>query len=396
MSDTPRAKLSAKHPRPAERTRAPVRPGGIGAVQRRRPSETAAQNTAPNTAPTTPARNTTAAPARQTKAPAGRRADTKPGAERKPRPAPPASPGRATKQSASAKGRASSVGAKRPASAAPVRATRQTGQSPASQQKRHGAARPNDEGMVRLSKRMSELGICSRREADEWIVKGWVRVDGAVVSELGSRIRPEQSITVERAARNEQAQRVTFVLHKPIGYVSGQPEDDYPPAAALLTAANRWQEDDARIRFSPQQLRGLAPAGRLDIDSTGMLILTQDGRIARQLIGADSDIDKEYLVRVAYQTHEEDVRTHFPAALLDKLRHGLSLDDVPLKPAEVEWQNPEQLRFVLREGKKRQIRRMCELVGLRVTGLKRIRMGRIKLGNLPQGQWRYLRPDEQF
>lgn len=250
--------------------------------------------------------------------------------------------------------------------------------------------------MVRLSKRMSELGICSRREADEWIAKGWVRVDGAVVAELGSRIHPEQAITVERAARNEQAQRVTFVLHKPIGYVSGQPEDDYPPAAALLTATNRWQEDDAKIRFSPQQLRGLAPAGRLDIDSTGMLILTQDGRIARQLIGADSDIDKEYLVRVAYQSHEENVRAHFPAALIDKLRHGLSLDDAPLKPAEVEWQNPEQLRFVLREGKKRQIRRMCELVGLRVTGLKRIRMGRIKLGNLPQGQWRYLRPDEQF
>ncbi|MDE2607950.1 MAG: pseudouridine synthase [Burkholderiales bacterium] len=396
MSDTPRAKLSAKHPRPTERTRAPVRPGGTGAAQRRRPAETA--TTAPNAAPVAPARKATAKPpGRQANAVADKRVGT--AAARKPRPASPTSPAstaRAAKQSAAPKERASSVGAKRPASPAQARTPRQTAQSPASPQKRREATKQDETGMVRLSKRMSELGICSRREADEWIVKGWVRVDGAVVAELGSRIRPEQSITVERAARNEQAQRVTFVLHKPIGYVSGQPEDDYPPAAALLTATNRWQEDDAKIRFSPQQLRGLAPAGRLDIDSTGMLILTQDGRIARQLIGADSDIDKEYLVRVAYQSHEENVRAHFPEALLDKLRHGLSLDDAPLKPAEVEWQNPEQLRFVLREGKKRQIRRMCELVGLRVTGLKRIRMGRIKLGNLPQGQWRYLRPDEQF
>ncbi|MEO7727471.1 MAG: pseudouridine synthase, partial [Burkholderiales bacterium] len=132
---------------------------------------------------------------------------------------------------------------------------------------------------------------------------------------------------------------------------------------------------------------GLAPAGRLDIDSTGLLILTQDGRIAKQLIGESSGIDKEYLVRV---------EGRLPVADLARLNFGLTLDSLPLKRAEVKWQNDDQLRFVLREGKKRQIRRMCELVGLKVTGLKRVRIGKVLLGDLPQGQWRYLRSDEHF
>ncbi|AKM32131.1 hypothetical protein AB870_21475 [Pandoraea faecigallinarum] len=251
-------------------------------------------------------------------------------------------------------------------------------------------------GSLRLSKRMSELGLCSRREADEWIAKGWVRVDGKVVKELGTKILPTQEITVVQAAQKEQANRVTILLHKPVGYVSGQAEDGYDPAVVLVTSEHHWAEDDAGVRFSPSHLRSLAPAGRLDIDSTGLLVLTQDGSIAKQLIGEDSDIEKEYLVRVSYNEHTQNVQAHFPADRLALLRHGLELDDQPLKPAQVEWQNPEQLRFVLKEGKKRQIRRMCELVGLHVTGLKRVRMGRITLGNLPVGEWRYLRAGEGF
>ncbi|AKC70580.1 pseudouridine synthase [Pandoraea oxalativorans] len=251
-------------------------------------------------------------------------------------------------------------------------------------------------GSLRLSKRMSELGLCSRREADEWIAKGWVRVDGKVVKELGTKILPTQEITVVQAAQKEQANRVTILLHKPVGYVSGQAEDGYDPAVVLVTSEHHWAEDDAGVRFSPSHLRSLAPAGRLDIDSTGLLVLTQDGRIAKQLIGEDSDIEKEYLVRVSYNEHSQNVQAHFPADRLALLRHGLELDDQPLKPAQVDWQNPEQLRFVLKEGKKRQIRRMCELVGLHVTGLKRVRMGQITLGNLPVGEWRYLRAGEGF
>ena len=125
-------------------------------------------------------------------------------------------------------------------------------------------------------------------------------------------------------------------------------------------------------------------------------MLTQDGRIAKQLIGEDSGMEKEYLVRVGYGDVSAQVQQAFPAAQLARLRHGLSLDGRLLKPARVDWQNPEQLRFVLTEGKKRQIRRMCELVGLKVVGLKRVRIGRVLLGALPAGQWRYLAPDERF
>jgi len=244
---------------------------------------------------------------------------------------------------------------------------------------------------LRLSKRMSELGLCSRREADEWIARGWVRVDGQVVSELGSKVLPHQKVTVERQAAAQQAKRVTVLLHKPMGYVSGQAEDGYRPAVVLVTPENRWDEDKAPLQFHGSQLKSLVPAGRLDIDSTGLLVLTQDGRIAKQLIGEDTSIEKEYLVRVQYQRGPR-----LPDTELKRLNHGLSLDGKKLLPAKVSWQNDDQLRFVLREGKKRQIRRMCEMVGLKVLGLKRVRIGRVKLGNLPPGKWRYLAADEGF
>ena len=242
---------------------------------------------------------------------------------------------------------------------------------------------------------MAELGLCSRREADDWIANGWVQVNGQVAG-MGVKVRPDDRIDVDPAARGQQANQVTILLNKPMGYVSGQAEDGHQPAATLFIANNRWRDDNARFFFHPSQLRGLAPAGRLDIDSIGLLVLTQDGRVARQLIGEDSTMEKEYLVRVSLGELTTNVQAAFPAAQLARLRHGLSLDGQPLKPAQVDWQNPEQLRFVLTEGKKRQIRRMCELVGLKVVGLKRIRIGRVVLGNLPIGQWRYLGPHERF
>lgn len=234
---------------------------------------------------------------------------------------------------------------------------------------------------------MSERGLCSRREADAYIERGLVKVDGVVVSELGTKIFPNQHITLERAAQAQQQARVTILLNKPVGYVSGQAEEGYQPAVTLINATTRYSGDTAPLRFTPSHLKGLAPAGRLDIDSTGLLVLTQDGRVARQLIGDDSLIEKEYLVRVQGKLSENG---------LALLNHGLSLDGKQLKPARVSWQNADQLRFQLREGRKRQIRRMCELVGLKVTGLKRVRIGKVKLGELPQGQWRYLRQDETF
>ncbi|MBI3918145.1 MAG: rRNA pseudouridine synthase [Betaproteobacteria bacterium] len=240
---------------------------------------------------------------------------------------------------------------------------------------------------IRVSKLMSEQGICSRREADSYIERGWVLVDGVPVTELGTRIDPNQRITLAKAAQSRQDASVTILLNKPVGYVSGQPEKNYRPAATLVTAQSRFSGDRSPLRFSPAHLKGLAPAGRLDIDSTGLLVMTQDGRIARQLIGENSGMEKEYLVRVEGKLSAEG---------LARLNFGLSLDGVALKRAEVAWQNRDQLKFVLREGKKRQVRRMCEQVGLTVTGLKRVRIGNVRLGDLPPRQWRYLRGDERF
>jgi len=286
-------------------------------------------------------------------------------------------------------------------------------------------------GTLRLNKRMAELGLASRREADDWIAKGWVKVNGHV-AEMGMQVAPDVKIEIDKLAKGQQANLVTVLINKPLGLVSGQAEDGHEPAITLVQPHNRWAEDNARFFFHGSQLKSLVPAGRLDIDSTGLLVLTQDGRVARQLIGEDAVMEKEYLVRVIYtgvlntaaatsaaatypgrplqkpaaptqlsridddDPISADVQAVFPAEKLQLLRHGLSLDGQALKHAKVEWQNPEQLRFVLHEGKKRQIRRMCEQVGLKVVGLKRVRIGKVMLGNLPVGQWRYLAPHERF
>jgi 23S rRNA pseudouridine2604 synthase len=239
---------------------------------------------------------------------------------------------------------------------------------------------------IRVSKLMAQQGLCSRREADAFLAAGRVTVDGQLAG-VGDKAWPTQRIVLDSRGQAEQRATVTILIHKPIGLVSGQAEAGYKPAVTLVTPENRWTQDKTGMSFNREHLRGLAVAGRLDIDSTGLLVLTQDGRVARKLIGQDSDIEKEYLVRVKGQLTPEG---------LARLRHGLTLDGKPLKLAQVSWQNQDQLKFILKEGKKRQIRRMCELVGLTVVGLKRVRIGGLNLGQLPVGQWRYLGAHESI
>jgi 23S rRNA pseudouridine2604 synthase len=240
---------------------------------------------------------------------------------------------------------------------------------------------------VRLSKLMAEKGICSRREADEYISQGLVYVDGVKISELGTKVLPTVSVSLDPQAMRQQKELVTIILNKPIGYVSAQPEDDYEPAIVLITPENQYSsprlpQHEQSKTLKMGMLKGIAVAGRLDIDSQGLLVFTQDGRVARHLIGENSVVEKEYLVRVEGRLNSEDLKS---------LNNGsLSLDGKKLKPAKVEWLNNEQLRFVLTEGKKRQVRRMCEMVGLRVLALKRVRIGKLMLGDLPEGQWRFL------
>jgi 23S rRNA pseudouridine2604 synthase len=238
--------------------------------------------------------------------------------------------------------------------------------------------------MVRLSKLMAQRGVCSRREADAFIEQGLVSVNGVVVNQLGTRVAPDVEITLAPQAVKKQKELITIILNKPVGYVSAQPEPGYTPAIKLIIAANQFGRSGVRLK--PEHLKGLAVTGRLDIDSQGLLLFTQDGRLAKKIIGEESRVEKEYIVRVRGSLSDDK---------LQLLRSGLSLDGRPLKPARVEWINHDQLRFVLREGRKRQIRRMCDLVELKVVGLKRVRIGKIRLGDLPEGKWRFLGLEER-
>ncbi len=244
----------------------------------------------------------------------------------------------------------------------------------------------SEENLVRLSKLMTQRGICSRREADHYIEAGQVYVNGEIVNTLGTKVTPDVKIHLGPMAVKRQEGKVTILLNKPVGYVSTQPEKGYSPAIDLITEDN-WVEGENDPFFRKSHLTKLACAGRLDIDSKGLLVFTQDGVLVKQLIGPGSELEKEYLVYIEGEVTE---------AIVKSLRFGLVLDDKPLKRARVDLLQPHLLRFILREGRKRQIRRMCEIVGLQVTGLKRVRVGGVKLGDLPEGKWRFLRPDERF
>ncbi len=231
---------------------------------------------------------------------------------------------------------------------------------------------------------MSERGICSRREADEYITRGLVRVDGVIIDQLGTKVSPDVRITLESEALKAQKNLVTIILNKPIGYVSGQPEPGYEPAIRLVNDRNQHGQQRA---LQHGDLKGIAVVGRLDIESQGLLIFTQDGRLAKKVIGENSDIEKEYLVRVEGKLSEQNLRL---------LNYGLELDGEKLRRAQVNWVNDDQLRFAIKEGKKRQIRRMCELVGLEVKGLKRVRIGGLVLGDLPEGRWKFMDKNDEI
>jgi 23S rRNA pseudouridine2604 synthase len=241
----------------------------------------------------------------------------------------------------------------------------------------------------RVNKWLASEGVCSRREAEELIGRGAVRIDGERVDDPGRKILPGQTIDVGDASGRP---KISVVINKPVGFVSAQPEGNQAPAARLLTRANfvppasRRQEPTAGKMPAVQRNTSLAPLGRLDQDSRGLLLLSEDGVLAKALIGEESKLDKEYLVVVRGQINEKK---------LALLRHGLQLDGRQLKPATISMVEPQRLRFVLNEGRNRQIRRMCELVELEVVDLLRVRIGPLDLGQLPEGKWRALAPEER-
>ncbi|WEK58764.1 MAG: pseudouridine synthase [Candidatus Brevundimonas phytovorans] len=234
---------------------------------------------------------------------------------------------------------------------------------------------------VRINKWLGQTGVCSRREAEALIAAGMVTIDGESVTDAGRKIEPGQTLTLNDRGEAALASGVTILIHKPLGYVSGQPEPDKIPAVRLLTAENLIGEGTP-----PAEDASLPPIGRLDEDSRGLLMLSSDGVVAKAVIGPQSKLDKEYLVRI-----EGDV-TEKKLALL---RRGLMLDGRILKYAKVSRMEQNRLRFILTEGRNRQIRRMCEMVDLEVIDLLRIRVGPIHLNNLPEGKWRMITPEER-
>src|SRR5580698_9501302 len=242
--------------------------------------------------------------------------------------------------------------------------------------------RYDDAEPQRVNRWLAQSGVCSRREAEDLITRGLVFIDGERVGDVGRKIAPGQTLVLNDAAAGQLQASLTVVLNKPLGVVSSQPEGEQVPAVRLLTREALRGESPP----IPDRNSRLAPLGRLDQDSHGLLVLSEDGVLAKALIGPASTLDKEYLVRVTGPITE---------AKLAGLRHGLALDGRQLKPAKVTLAGEQRLRFILSEGRNRQIRRMCDLVALAVMDLYRLRIGPLRLGDLPEGKWRVLTADER-
>jgi 23S rRNA pseudouridine2604 synthase len=238
----------------------------------------------------------------------------------------------------------------------------------------------------RVNRWLAQSGVCSRREAEALIARGLISIDGERVGDLGRKIQAGQTLTLADDARAHLDGQITILIHKPVGVVSAQPEGRQIPAIRLATRDALWGDGRGAAVQVPDATARLAPVGRLDMDSRGLLILSEDGVLTKAVIGPASDLEKEYLVQV------EGAITAKKLALL---RHGLELDGRKLKPATVTLEEPGRLRFVLKEGRNRQIRRMCEAVGLSVVDLLRLRIGPIHLGDLPEGRWRPLSAAER-
>jgi 23S rRNA pseudouridine2605 synthase len=226
------------------------------------------------------------------------------------------------------------------------------------------------EGGVRLQKYLAQAGVASRRQSETLIVSGRVRVNGVVVTELGTRVEPERDVVEVDGRPVRSASTEWVVLHKPVGYLSTRSD---PQGRRTL------------YELLPPQLRRLFYVGRLDRDSEGLILLTNDGDVAHRMMHPRHGIEREY---------EVDVATPLADDVLRQLLRGVELDDGPARAARARRLAPARLALTLREGRKREVRRMLEAAGHRVVRLRRVRYGPIRLGALPAGRWRHLSAEE--
>lgn len=254
---------------------------------------------------------------------------------------------------------------------------------------------------IRLAKRVAEQLNCSRSTAEQFIEGGFVSVDGQIEEAPGARVRPDQTVAVAPDASLLELTPMTLLLHKPAGFEAGLGLPGAPtgPAAhasrsqgaqqalALLNAASHLPEDASGIRVLQRHFKQLECFTPLPTEASGLVVYTQDKRIARKLAEDIEVLEQECIVEVKGEIAQNG---------LQRLCHGLSFNGRPLPPIKVSWQNETKLRFALKGIRPGQIPAMCEAVGLTVVGIKRIRIGRVPLAKVPEGQWRYLQPWEKF
>lgn len=252
---------------------------------------------------------------------------------------------------------------------------------------------------IRLAKRVAEQLNCSRSTAEQFVEGGFVSVDGQVVEAPGARVRPDQTVTVAKDASLLELTPVTLLLHKPAGFEAGlgQPaaggtahasrSQGATPATSLLAVASHLAEDASGIRVLQRHFKQLECFTPLPTEASGLVVYTQDKRIARKLAEDIESLEQECIVEVT-----GDIANHG----LQRLCHGLTFNGRPLPPIKVSWQSETKLRFALKGIRPGQIPAMCDAVGLTVVAIKRIRIGRVPLAKVPEGQWRYLQPWERF
>ena len=251
---------------------------------------------------------------------------------------------------------------------------------------------------IRLAKRVADQLNCSRSTAEQFIEGGFVSVDGRVEEAPGARVRPDQAVAVAPDASLLALTPVTLLLHKPPGFEAGlgggtgptahtSRSQGAPQATTLLTATSHLPEDASGIRVLQRHFRQLDCFTPLPTEASGLVVYTQDKRIARKLAEDIEALEQECTVEVVGQIADNGLK---------KLCHGLTFNGRPLPPIKVSWQSETKLRFALKGIRPGQIPAMCEAVGLTVVAIKRIRIGRVPLAKVPEGQWRYLQPWEKF
>jgi 23S rRNA pseudouridine2604 synthase len=239
---------------------------------------------------------------------------------------------------------------------------------------------------IRLAKRVAEMIPCSRNEAEQYISGGWICVDGVVVEEPGARVLDEQDVVVHEEATLAEILPVTILLHKPTGFNAGIGAEG-TDATTLLSAETLLPADHGNQRFLRRHLFKLTLCSPIETKSSGLVVYTQDFRIARKLVDEGSRVEQEFVVEVAGDIREDGLKL---------LNHGLTFNGKEIPPMKVSWQNETRLRFALKGVKPGQIVHMCRMVNLSVVSMKRLRIGRVPMASLPVGQWRYLHEYERF